>query len=117
MEAQVFVDLDHAVNLVVPVVPQGFRASYERAAPRKEGILITAEASSSRSKNKVSHTLSTIFVVLNWMFDNLTTVHLYDQDSQLEDSFFLDSHLLDASILHYCCNLILKIDDIQCMIN
>jgi len=76
VEAQVFVDLDHAVNLVVPVVPQGFRASYERAAPRKEGILVTAEASSLRSKNKVSHTLSTIFVVLNWMFDSLTTMHL-----------------------------------------
>ena len=76
VEAQVFVDLDHAINLVVPVVPQGFRASYERAAPRKEGILVTAEASSSRSKNKVSHTLSTIFVVLNWMFDSLTTMHL-----------------------------------------
>jgi hypothetical protein len=76
VEAPVFVDLDHTVNLVVPVVPQGFRASYERAAPRKEGILVTTEASSSRSKNKVSHTLSTIFVVLNWMFDNLTMMHL-----------------------------------------
>ena len=78
VEAQVFVDLDHAVNLVVPVVPQGFRASYEQAAPRKEGILVTAEASSSRSKNKVSHTLSTIFVVLNWMFDSLTTIKIHN---------------------------------------
>ena len=76
MEAQAFIDLDDAVNLVVPIVPRGFRASYERAAPRKEGILVTAEASSSHSKNKVSHTLSTIFVVLNWMFDSLTMMHL-----------------------------------------
>ncbi|KAG2538054.1 hypothetical protein PVAP13_9NG389700 [Panicum virgatum] len=54
VEAQVFFDLDHAFNLIVPVVPQGFRASYERAVPKKEGILVTAEASSSRSKNKKS---------------------------------------------------------------
>lgn len=56
LEARFEIDLDHAVNIEVPVKPTGFRPSYHRGAPLNKGrfgYVVTAEASESR-KNKVS---------------------------------------------------------------